>query len=156
MVTNETGSGALVFATSTTLVTPALGACVRCAYQCDRKLNGLGGTQDLPGAFSDEWAANHTADGVVAQAVAMATAGRNHFLGRGCAVNYQWAYIWLERAKLYPNYFSNLTVLNANAEAARVALIAAGGDPDSIRNYFNNPPVWNGPTAVSGSYQAAG
>jgi len=112
------------------------------------KLNGLGGAVDLSGAFSDiEWAANHSANGVV-QAVAMATAGRSYFLGRGSAVNYQWAYIWLERAKLYPAYFSDMTLLNANAEAARLALIAAGGDPVGTKNYFTNPPVWNGPIAV--------
>jgi hypothetical protein len=59
-----------------------------------------------------------------------------------------WAYAWLERAKLYPSYFSNPALLNANAEAVRQALIAAGGDPVGTKAYLTTPPVWTGPVAV--------
>lgn len=112
------------------------------------KLHGLGGPQDLAGAFSDiEWSAWHSSGGVI-QAAAMATSGRNYFLGRGGAVNYQWAYIWLERAKLYPAYFGDPALLNANAETARLALLAAGGDPVGTKAYFTTAPVWTGPVAV--------
>lgn len=112
------------------------------------KMFGLGGAVDLGGAFSDiEWAANRSSGGVP-QAMAMATAGRSYFLGRGCAVNYQWAYIWLERAKMYPSYFLSLDLLKANAEAARVALISVGIDPVRTLYYFNRPPQWNGPIPV--------